>query len=127
MKFCSSCQNMYYLQMSENLLSESKNILMYYCRKCGNSEKPTDSESVCVSTLNLKKGEQNFSHVINKYTKYDPTLPRMTNMKCPNVVCESNVKDYTPEIISIRYDDDNAKYVYLCTVEECDTIWRPSV
>ncbi len=125
MKFCSSCQNMYYLRMSAKSNTPIKNNLIYYCRKCGNTEEPTDSESVCVSTLNLKKGEQNFSHVINKYTKYDPTLPRMTNMKCPSTSCESNVKDYFPEIISVRYDDENVKYVYSCTV--CESIWRPSV
>ena len=34
------------------------------------------------------KGEQNFHHIINKYTKLDPTLPRVYNIPCPNKECK---------------------------------------
>jgi rubrerythrin len=27
---------------------------------------------------------------VNEYTKYDPTLPRINSIKCPNQECESN-------------------------------------
>ena len=29
-------------------------------------------------------------HIVNQYTKMDPTLPRVTHINCPNVNCSSN-------------------------------------
>jgi aspartate carbamoyltransferase regulatory subunit len=80
-------------------------------------------ENVCVSKTQIKQGEQSFSNIINKYTKFDPTLPRVNNILCPNAECKTNTsKDVAREIIYIRYDDTNMKYVYLCA--GCDTVWK---
>jgi aspartate carbamoyltransferase regulatory subunit len=50
-------------------------------------------------------------------------LPRVHNMKCPNAACVTNEKVGTnAEIIYIRYDDDNMKYLYMCV--ECDHVWK---
>ena len=65
------------------------------------------------------------NYIINKYTKLDPTLPRVYNIKCPNAECKSNHfdKNYSyPEVIYLRYDDANMKYAYICA--ECDKIWK---
>ena len=61
---------------------------------------------------------------INKYTKYDPTLPCINTIKCPNQKCSSNQTDDPAEreVIFVRYDDVNMKYVYLCC--KCDTRWN---
>jgi len=118
MHFCSNCQNMYYIRIN----SDNPNSLVYYCRHCGNEDKLLAVEDVCVSKTQIKKSEQSFSHIINKYTKLDPTLPRINNMLCPNPDCITNTKDKEREIIYIRYDDTNMKYVYLCC--ECDTVWN---
>ena len=64
----------------------------------------------------------NTSHIINKYTKLDPTLPRISTILCPNPNCRTNTDDMSKEIIYIRYDDANMKYVYLCST--CDTVWK---
>lgn len=134
---------MYYISLGEN------NNLAYYCRNCGQTDEIVNSENLCVSKTYLKSGEKSFSHVVNRYTKLDPTLPRISTIKCPNVDCVSNkhhqhqhkaaanerererereketghehdrIKN---EIIYIRYDDVNMNYVYLCS--NCDTIWK---
>jgi aspartate carbamoyltransferase regulatory subunit len=78
--------------------------------------------NVTVSKVQLKKSEQEFSHIINKYTKMDPTLPRINNILCPNAECKTNTEDVPREIIYIRYDNVNMKYVYLCS--ECDVVWK---
>ena len=59
---------------------------------------------------------------VHKYTKLDPTLPRVSNILCPNGDCLTNKEDIPREIIYIRYDDTNMKYVYLCST--CDTVWK---
>jgi len=110
---------MLYISIDEN----DTNKLIYYCRNCGEKDESITDEGVCVLNTQLKKGEQKFNHIINKYTKLDPTLPRIYNLKCPNGACKSNVDDKGhPEVIYIRYDDNNLKYLYLCS--ECDNIWK---
>jgi uncharacterized Zn finger protein len=109
---------MYYISIDPN----NANKLVYYCRNCGNVDETLSVDNVTVSKIQLKKSEQEFSHIINKYTKLDPTLPRINTILCPNVNCKTNTDDTPREIIYIRYDDTNMKYVYLCST--CDTVWK---
>jgi len=109
---------MYYIRIN----SDDPNKLVYYCRKCGNEDKLLGTENVCVSKTQFKKSEQSFSHIINKYTKLDPTLPRVSNILCPDKSCPTNTHGKSREIIYIRYDDSNMKYIYLCS--DCDTVWQ---
>lgn len=121
MHFCSNCQNMYYIRVNDN----NPNQLVYYCRQCGNEDTNITNDNICVSKLQIKKNEQSFNHIINKYTKLDPTLPRISTILCPNPECETNTKNSEREIIYIRYDDTNMKYVYVCST--CDTVWKTEI
>lgn len=118
MHFCSNCKNMYYIKIDE----DNPNSLLYYCRNCGNEDSLITEDNICVSKTQIKKGEKSFSHFINKYTKLDPTLPRVNNILCPNKDCPTNTKNEPREIIYIRYDELNINYVYLCST--CDTTWK---
>jgi aspartate carbamoyltransferase regulatory subunit len=77
-----------------------------------------------VSKTTFKRTDQKYANVINKYTKLDPTLPRVSNIPCPNEQCPCNRAEdpIAKEVIYIRYDDTNLKFVYLCA--HCDTIWK---
>lgn len=128
MHFCSVCANMYYISVTP------ENELQYYCRNCGNIDNTIAAENICVSKVNVKQttSTTTYSQVVNKYTKYDPTLPRIHTMRCPNDECSSNEvgaaggasskEKSKSEIIYIRYDDTNLKYVYLCA--KCDKVWN---
>ena len=119
MHFCSICSNMYYIRIN----TEDLNTLIYYCRKCGNEDTSIASKNICVSKIQVKKTEQTFSNYVNQYTKLDPTLPRINTVLCPNKDCTTNhAEDTEREIIYIRYDDTNMKYIYLCST--CDTVWQ---
>ena len=118
MNFCSNCENMYYIRINENDTEK----LVYYCRNCGNENSLPDVNNICVLKTHIKKKDQTFSHIINKYTKMDPTLPRINNILCPTTSCNTNTKNEPREIIYMRYDDINMKYVYLCS--SCETVWK---
>ena len=119
MRFCTDCSNMYYIRID----SDNANKLVYYCRHCGNEDKFLTVDNVSVSKTHVTRTEQKFSNVINQYTKLDPTLPRINRIKCPNTECATNKStDVEREIIYIRYDDRNMKYVYLCST--CDVVWK---
>ncbi len=120
MIFCGNCSNMYYIRIS----SENANTLQYYCRKCGKEEENLNESNLCVSKTRFKRADQQYGNAINKYTKEDPTLPRVNNIPCPNKECSTNRLDKPTEreVLYIRYDDENLKFVYLCST--CDTVWR---
>jgi DNA-directed RNA polymerase subunit M/transcription elongation factor TFIIS len=124
---------MYYISITPD------NEMQYYCRNCGNIDNTSAADNICVSKVNVKHTttQQSFSKVVNKYTKFDPTLPRITTIRCPNDECSSNKLDGSSsehggpaaakkksanEIIYVRYDDTNLKYVYLCA--KCDKVWN---
>jgi len=130
---------MYYLKMAD----DETDSIIYYCRKCGDKDdKIINSEQrFCISKTHIKKTTEIYKNVINEYTKLDPTLPRIKNMLCPNENCYSNEDNYQkentgeekageekdeqqkyPEIIYLRYDNNNMKYIYLCS--ECDHTWK---
>ncbi len=119
MHFCPKCENMYYIRLN----TADNNSLIYYCRACGHEESDI-SENMIVSKTTFKRTDQKYANVINKFTKLDPTLPRVSNIPCPNESCLCNrAEDPIPkEVIYIRYDNTNLKFVYLCV--HCDTIWK---
>ena len=129
MHFCSICQNMYYIR----LYGEDNNKLIYYCRKCGYEDDTLVAtlDNICVSKTTVKKKEGGVKHLVNEYTKLDPTLPRVSNIPCPNAACISNrdheekvtSEDQLPhEVIYLRYNDTQLKFVYICNL--CDTVWK---
>ncbi len=145
MKFCTECNNMYYIKIN----GEDANTLVYYCRFCGHEDNEPTESGVVVLRTEYKKTEQQFSHMVNRYIKHDPTLPRISNVKCPNESCTSNhsaatsnhsaaTSNHGPRdkasgdkahsdktessVIYLRYDDNNMKYLYIC--EDCDTTWK---
>ena len=120
MHFCIKCDNMYYLKIS----NENSNNLIYYCRNCGYEDTASSVDNICVSRTQVKRSEQKYSHTINEYTKQDPTLPRINTIKCPKIDCPSNVDEdkVSRDVLFIRYDDINMKYIYMCS--KCDTIWK---
>jgi hypothetical protein len=114
---------MYYIK-----LTDDENELIYYCRNCGNVDNSPTENSLVISSANFKNEDAFISSFINSYTKHDPTLPRTNLLKCPNNDCISNGKkdkdegEKGSEIICIRYDATELKYIYLCSY--CDTVWK---
>jgi DNA-directed RNA polymerase subunit M/transcription elongation factor TFIIS len=89
MQFCSECHNMYYLKIQDENGTIS-DTLIYYCRNCGHEDTTLSTTNICVSDIQLRTSEKKYTHIVNEYTKYDPTLPRINTIKCPNQECASN-------------------------------------
>jgi len=63
---------------------------------------------------------------VNKYTKYDPTLPHI-NIKCPNDNCKTNTTNNPENVtdaIYLRYDNTQLKFLYICTEPDCNYKWK---
>jgi hypothetical protein len=101
------------------LNEESK--LVYHCKNCDNTEIPAGDTSLCVMDNSYIDDDTNYKQYMNKYLKYDPTLPRVNNIPCQNPKC--NKPQNSPnEVIFVKYDFENMKYMYHCVY--CEEFWK---
>lgn len=114
MKFCEFCSNMLYVTTNEHKQ------LLYYCKSCGNKHAETKTGSTCVIDDNKINDFTKYSQYINKYLKHDPCLPRVNNIVCPSEAC-SRPPEQDNEVIYIKYDPVNMKYIYSCC--HCNHFW----
>lgn len=112
MNFCTICSNYYFIKIDENEL-------IHYCRNCGHQDNTISNVCITKISKQIVKNPKNF---VNEYTKYDPTNPHIDYILCPNEECVCN-KDATvkPDIVTVRYDSINMKYVYVCAL--CDAVF----
>ena len=117
MNFC-ECGYMFFMKISKTDQS-----LLFYCRNCGNTEVPEKKHLVATKII-VERNEKNWKHYVNKYTKYDPTIPYDSTLDCPNTECQTHEKsnDLEKKILHIRYDEENMKYLYLCY--HCAYTWN---
>lgn len=120
MKFCEACDNMYYLKLQD----DTNDNLVYYCRNCG-KEDMIDGNATTVMKTTVNGNDDTLINNVNKYTKYDNTIPRVKEVHCANASCQSHDKPEAKDILLIRHDELNMKYLYLCGV--CDYVWKSSI
>ena len=87
-----------------------------------------DDELIKTQDLKVYKFTKEYKNKdvhINEYTKYDPTLPFTKRLNDFNLLCKSNEEgsSLTQDVIYMRYDDKNMKYMYLYC--HCNFNWFP--
>jgi DNA-directed RNA polymerase subunit M/transcription elongation factor TFIIS len=114
MKFCPVCRNYLYLQVEENVCTR-------LCRNCGHTEQ--EDKGTLISEIRLKETtDEAHKILLNEFTRQDPTLPHLKTMKCPRADCKSNGGGEEKDVIYIKYDAENLKYLYICNV--CGEHWK---
>ena len=101
MKFCKKCNNMLYIQSdirSSDEGGENVHGLKYSCRNCNYKEIDTNPKR-CVYENIYNQNSLTFDIIYNKYTRHDPTLPRMNTIKCINDKCISNRENINGEVL----------------------------
>jgi DNA-directed RNA polymerase subunit M/transcription elongation factor TFIIS len=120
MRFCSVCRNYLFLQ------DEGESGLQLLCRHCGYKETmaPTSAADALIleTTFNVAANQKQTVSQLNEYTRLDPTLPHLHTIKCPNEACLSNTSGKEPDVIYMKYDAQNMKYIYFCT--HCEKFWK---
>ena len=113
MEFCSVCDNLLFLRMNE------EDILEKHCKFCKSSEVET-RKGICVSKALFSDDDVLFQFHQNPYLKYDPTLPRITNVSCPNPECKGDPKNQ--QVMYVKYNPSKMLYFYSCT--HCNHTWK---
>lgn len=114
MKFCSICNNMLYIKVEDDKLK-------YYCKNCEFSTADESASSVCIMENVLDENVSNFKQFSTPYIKYDPSLPRVNNIKCPNNHC-TKAAGVDNEVIYIKFNPIKMSYLYYCC--HCENFWR---
>ena len=93
MKFCQKCHNMLYS------IEEREKKAYLKCRSCPYEEEVSQANPV-VYEHDIQQ-DTSVQYSINPYLKHDPTLPRFTNMVCPNEACPTQRKE--SDIVGISW------------------------
>jgi len=92
-----------------------------------------------METIVQERSSEGYKILLNEFTRQDPTLPHVNTLPCPNTTgyeekdgtgkvirrvepCISNVDTKQRDVIIIKYDNQNMKFIYICT--KCGTQWR---
>lgn len=113
--FCPTCRYYLYLNQSKN------KTLRRVCRNCGYEEE-TDKGGLILEMDLKEKTSEGYKILMNEFTKNDPTLPHVNTIKCPNEGCGTNTSGQAKDVIYLKYDAVNMKFLYICNV--CDAQWR---
>jgi DNA-directed RNA polymerase subunit M/transcription elongation factor TFIIS len=117
MEFCPLCGNMLYIRHD----AEDNTVLHMYCKHCNFQKDNTSTQSICISESIVNDDTSQLSLLMNPNIRYDPALPHVDNIPCPNVSC-SKPADGHNDITYLRYDTTNMKYIYYCN--HCGHYWK---
>jgi len=127
MNFCPKCENYLYLeQASEEVtnasgVTEKRYFLNRRCRTCGYNE--VDVQGGLVNeTIVQERASEGYKILLNEFTRQDPTLPHVNTLPCPNTATCKSYKGTPRDVIIIKYDAQNMKFLYICNV--CGEQWR---
>lgn len=149
MQFCPTCDNALAVQIGKSLHAPDTapaslhTPMMLYCKHCPYKKSFDTSEDNADDVINNAQAQlfdpcmyrSNYSSnhplyystVVNQYTFDDPTLPCLT-IACPNAQCVTNTattgdeKKPESEVLFVRYNDQEMKYLYLC--RHCRQCWH---
>ncbi len=115
MKFCPICRNYLDHKIQDKTLNRE-------CRSCGYTEEDKEGGLV-METIIQERASESYKILLNEFTRLDPTLPHTKEIKCPNSNCPSN-KGQEGDVILIKYDKENLKFIYICNKDDCGKTWR---
>jgi hypothetical protein len=99
--FCKVCRYYLYLEEVHPTKEESEigavSELRRVCRNCGYYKK---MDGGLILEIDLKeKTSEGYKILMNEFTKNDPTLPHVHNLRCPNRRCLSNKGRLYPDVV----------------------------
>jgi DNA-directed RNA polymerase subunit M/transcription elongation factor TFIIS len=115
---CPKCD--YYMPLARIGAKPVETEFIRKCRNCGFQKE--EEPGLVMETVVQEKVSDSYRVVLNEFTRDDPRLPHVKNLKCPNESCPSRQPGGESDVIYIKYDTANLKFIYLCT--KCPTQWK---
>lgn len=139
MNFCPKCENYLFLEQGSQdnatikdgvTVTKKSYFLNRRCRTCGYNEVDTQGGLVN-ETIVQERASEGYKILLNEFTRQDPTLPHVSTLPCPNTtgdvatgkpICATHTGNTPRDVIIIKYDKENMKFLYICNV--CGEQWR---
>ena len=115
--FCDTCDNLLFLYSNDE-----DNKLYMGCKNCGTKKDYEDSKCIYNNDYKIDLSEtinQN-QNLVDDITL--PTIRNNPNIKCPNADCESNKDGEVSELLYIKYDPSDMKYMYVHIASKMDQL-----
>ena len=123
MEFCVFCDNMLYVKNAKE--DENQFDVNYYCKNCNYSKSISDKKESLMLINNLYSKERSHALHVNPDIEYDPTLPHVDNIECPNEECTTKKSKQRNDVIYMKYDVPNIRYLYFCV--HCKHFWKNDI
>lgn len=120
MEFCVFCDNMLYVKNAKE--EEDQFDVKYYCKNCNYSKSISDKKESLLLINNLYSTERSHALYVNPDIEHDPTLPHVDNIDCPNEACIAKKSKQSNDVIYLKYDVPNIRYLYFCV--HCKHFWK---
>lgn len=128
--FCEKCDNMMYISLRPDTTGLRQ--LTYSCKHCGfvttgasgsgASGTSGGTGGIVVMSTDYEDDQASFRQYATPYLKFDPTLPRSSDIECIQGTKCTRPKDERPEVIYVKYDANKLKYIYHCV--HCSAFWK---
>ena len=93
------------------------------CKDCGN--KTPEKNGLVMEMIIQEDATESHRTFVNEFTKSDPRLPHTSVLRCPNDACPSRSQPgVKSDIIYMKYDAANMKFLYLCNITGCNAQWK---
>jgi DNA-directed RNA polymerase subunit M/transcription elongation factor TFIIS len=126
MNFCPICEYMLYIETyyeDENKTNPKSMKVRNVCKNCGyTASLENKDKAIMISNTTTAIGNVDVSSFINENIIHDPTIPHVNNIHCPNNDCDSNKEKKGNDVMIVRYDNTNLKYLYHCA--NCRHTWK---
>lgn len=134
MNFCPVCDYLlfietYYDEKIEKKTTSGENIrVRNICKNCGHKDdidnENDDEKLIMISNTTNAIDNVDVSSFMNKYTIHDKTTPHVDNIPCQNLECVTlqDGSTVTNDVMFVRYDHINLKYLYQCV--HCHHTWK---
>lgn len=120
MEFCPNCNNYIFLTFEKK---DEKYEVYHNCKSCGTVINKTSSlsENSCMynNPHNIDRLQYYVKHKEN--LKYDPTIPHIDVIPCPNKDCPSASPDTRNDVLYINLDEERLYMLYICN--HCSSHW----
>ena len=124
MKFCPNCRNYLVMKLAntiDNTQHDTHKLIAYDCLNCGYKTSLSADDSKCVyqSQTDISKIKIHSQNL--RYLKFDPTLPHIDNISCPNDQCTTKDGTLGNNILYMTLNDEKQIYLYQCC--HCNYTW----
>lgn len=98
---------------------------VYVCKNCAYTENVSHGGSpLCITDTKSFDDSVKYMRYVTPLLLSDPTMPHVSNIACQNESECSRPKDSAHDVVVVKYDYDNLRYMYMCA--HCGVAWVTS-